>query len=173
MLDLSGLVKVVYIAKDQVIVYEICSVLCNTRIRRWRKRSGEKISRDWSGARVGDVKGHKVWFEDIVGGTLWEYEECGRGHCCYIEWVVDVQGAALCSPILQLQPRREGLNRKQDVTGSEDYAGSVCGRMCWHNMGCALYAATGARGSFLFFYFLFYFESRNSHARGLGGDGGG
>ena len=102
------------------------------------------------------MKGHKVWFEDIVGGTLWEYEECGRGHCCYIEWVVDVQGAALCSPILQLQ-HGEGLNRTQDVTGSEDYAGSVCGGMCCHDMGCALYAATGARGSF-----LFYFESWES-----------
>lgn len=32
----------------------------------------------------------------MVVGTLWEYEDCGRGHGSYIECVVDVQGVALC-----------------------------------------------------------------------------
>lgn len=71
----------------------------------------------------------------------------------------------VCSPILQLQ-LGEGLNRKQDVTGSQDYAGSVYGGMCWHDMGCALYAATGARGSF-FCFFCFILRAGTRRRRRL------
>ena len=79
------------------------------------------------------------------------------------EWlVVDVQGARFVPPFYIFHPLQLTLEVEWatvDVTGSKDHAGSVCGRMCWHDMGRALYAATGARGA----YFIFIF-SIQSHA---------